>query len=290
MDLLPKIPLYNIALSLNCNDLDNLIKTCKNLSSLKDPYLLFSLYKDKSIIIALKLKKYEWIHSLINYGVDIHYNNDLALIIAIKRNKLDIVNLLLNNGANINISNSLPLRIAIKNNYFNIILLLLNNGANIHIIDEYPLRKSIKKENCIIISTLLNLGANIHIYNDLPLKYAVINNYHNIIKLLLDNKANYNIFNNGNRSLDNKFIKCNYDTIKLLLDYGYRPNTLLIDFFASKRSDIFKLFLDYNIILINQDIYYALFSNIESTKIFLEYYKNNTITIPDKLLLLKNCS
>jgi len=128
----------------------------------------------------------EDVRTLLDRGVDIHYNDDFAFRWASCRGHLEVVRLLLDRGADIHADDDGALYSASETGHLEVVRLLLDRGADIHAVDDYALSVASYNGHLEVVRLLLNRGATI---NDEALLLSFYNNNINLVELLLNNGA-----------------------------------------------------------------------------------------------------
>jgi len=122
---------------------------------------------------------YHLIKLLLEYGVDVHANNDEAFRESIHNNSVNVVKLLLENGADIHINDNDNILYAQS---LDMIEVLVEYGSDIHLQDDQLLRQNVFNGNVETVRFLLESGANGHVINDSLLNNVVLE----MRQLLLD--------------------------------------------------------------------------------------------------------
>ena len=140
------------------------------------------------LIEAIKELNVERIVNLIEYGNDIHHNDDEALVTILNLNLDDsydkgkiliITNILLENGADVNIRGGAPLFLTISSDNEDLTHLLLEYGA---ILSQELLMRSVTLNDYDATKTILDYGVKV---NPEIMSKALSNNSRDIVKLLI---------------------------------------------------------------------------------------------------------
>lgn len=99
---------------------------------------------------------------LLNYGADVHFNNDEALYMASENGNIDMVQLLLKYGADVHACEDRALRVACDNSDPGIAKLLLEHGADVHAKDDAAILIASETEDSDLLELLLKYGANVN--------------------------------------------------------------------------------------------------------------------------------
>ncbi|PVV02890.1 hypothetical protein BB560_002644 [Smittium megazygosporum] len=150
---------------------------------------------------------------LLEYGDDVHYENDLSLMLASQNGHLDVVKLLLENGADVHgdIDYSLPL--ASMRGHAKFVKLLLDYGVDVHANNQDALRCTSKT-----VKLILEHKSDIHADNDFALRTASKNGHLELVKPLLEHGAD--VYADNDLALRTCFKDGNLEIVKLLLDGG----------------------------------------------------------------------
>lgn len=108
---------------------------------------------------------------LINFGLDVTYNNNEAIIHASFFCKLTIITRLIEYGADIHAKNDLPLRLSVQK--FEVFKFFVENGADIHVDNDYCIRAAAYLSNYDVLKYLVELGCDPNLDNGYLLKTIV---------------------------------------------------------------------------------------------------------------------
>ena len=95
---------------------------------------------NKRLIRASKEGQLDAVIKSIEYGADIHTENDQALRLASKYGHLDVVKYLVEQGANIHALNDAALMLASKYGHLDVVKYLVEQGVDIHALGDSALR------------------------------------------------------------------------------------------------------------------------------------------------------
>ena len=267
--------------------------------------------KDTPLHLACKNNNLILVKLLLGYNIDVNIQNiygrtPLDLACDNEDIKLPIVKLLLEHGADPNIKNNFdktPLYEACSNNNIKVAKLLLEHGASTkEDMDTITsLYRAYQFGNIELIKLLLKYGADKSVMSKSgqekfgsPLLTAVQSNNLKLVGLVLKNggEEQINIKDNyGNTPLSVAIINNNKEMIKLLLEYGARPDKDNLNdslLFSCEKNDIevAKLLLEFGAdpnIKNNFDktpLYWACDNNnIELVKLLLEHGANPNIIL-----------
>lgn len=98
---------------------------------------------------------------LLDYGANVHYNDDEAFLYAIKyiNSYKDVIKLLLSYGADVHVYDEYALLNACNNSDYDSVKLFLQYGADVHYDDEKALRSACSNYNFLLIDLLVRYGA-----------------------------------------------------------------------------------------------------------------------------------
>jgi len=123
---------------------------------------------------------------LLNWGANIHAQDDQALISASSYGRLSVVEELLRRGANVHAQNEKALKQAILNNRQTVIQKLFDNGANINVLSpelqrdyRYMVAKHIHLGEYYRLESLLD---NIRIFPDRYLLYSKFGEIYSLLR------------------------------------------------------------------------------------------------------------
>lgn len=235
------------------------------------------------LLSAIKANNYEMVSFLIDLGIDIRANNDSALICAcyetydddngrnycrkshniFNENKFKIINLLLSLGADVCAQNNAPMSNYIKSFgdiTINVIKLLVEYGADPFCHDNLLLNEVCDKTNLLIFEYLISIGANCANIKSYRIR-SIFTNHGTIkfVKILLDNGIGPNTIIDDRSLLEWSMCYKLESNCKLLLEYGADIN------------------LCHNIINVNRSFFHDFISCTSRNKmkpicsLFLEY-------------------
>lgn len=117
--------------------------------------------KGEFLRIAVHNQRYGAYQLLIQYGADIHIQDDEAFVEAVRYTPVStrIVEDLIARGANFNAQNGEPLIRNVKINHYGMVKLLLENGADVHARNDTALIIAVREENLDMVKMLLEHGA-----------------------------------------------------------------------------------------------------------------------------------
>ena len=152
---------------------------------------------------------------LLDYGANVHYNDDEAFLYAIKYNSYkDVFKLLLSYGADVHVNDEYALLSACNKSDYNSVQLFLQYGADVHYNDEQALCSACSNSNVPIIDLLVRYGA---VVNSVKVIEQIIDTVNiNILEFLL--KRGLDLHFNTDYALRYACIKCNLFMIKTILD------------------------------------------------------------------------
>lgn len=136
------------------------------------------------ICFAVNANNLEIIKFLVEYGADVHYNDNYSLREASRSGRLDILMYLVNE-CNIDpaINNNEVLVAASKNGHIDIVKFLLDH-PKVTTIDNYALSEAVSNGNIDIVKLLVEHGADAKSCYDFAMKYAANKGYSKTIKYI----------------------------------------------------------------------------------------------------------
>lgn len=174
-------------------------------------------YEDNLLLkISATSHKYNIINFLLENGANVCAGNNIAIKV-MSMSYPEMINRLIDYGANIHVDNEYPLRCSAWGQCYDNMKLLLEHGANIHADDDFVLRICCYYGDYEIIKFLLERGANVHANNDYPLMITTRLHSCKYIKLLLESGATVNAEILGYAICDPQ--RSSAEIVKLLLDY-----------------------------------------------------------------------
>ena len=106
----------------------------KNNQTKKNMRTLKSKEVKELVIRAVNSHNLEALSFLINFGADIHFDNEIPLKLAVLFNDLDIVKLLHRNGADLRVNNDELLNVAAFMGAKEVMDYLINQGADVRVL------------------------------------------------------------------------------------------------------------------------------------------------------------
>lgn len=152
---------------------------------------------------------------LIEYGANVHANDDEALRESASRGKIKIVSLLVNNGADIHAKNDEAFRLSVFRNHLQVFHFLLVNGAFIHAKNEIAFKVAAQYGYSEIVTNLIELGIDYDVKSE-ALYCSASTGKLKIVKLLIDNGAPIN-----NKVMQVCIKEGHLEIVKYLLPYYY---------------------------------------------------------------------
>ncbi|AEQ60300.1 ankyrin repeat-containing protein [Acanthamoeba castellanii mamavirus] len=177
-----------------------------------------------NFISANKIDHYEDIlNYLLSHNIDISGHDNIAIMIAVQRKNLSMVKKLVEYGADIHANNDRALKLAVDD--IEMFQYIVDMGANIHIDNDYCIRAATLIFNFDLLQFLVELGCDINIGNGYLLRTIINadfyyhrtitkNNVFEIVKYI-------NVNSLGPCELTNCIhVHKNIELVKLLSDYG----------------------------------------------------------------------
>ena len=149
----------------------------------------FTVYR----LFPKDLEKY--IQLLLDYGVDINYNNCNLLSIAIGNNNIKAIELAMAYAPSNDVRLNRPLMSAVQSGRIAVVKMLLEYGADVNCDNNSALKKAVYNIKSIdMVNLLLDYGADINCENDIVFKLAIQLAKPDLVQLLLDRGANIDSF------------------------------------------------------------------------------------------------
>lgn len=185
---------------------------------------------DKAFINACQSGNIDIIKFLIEFGADIHTEDNIVLRSACKFGRFNVIQFFVERGTDIHKFNE-GLFFACKHAHINIVKFLVEHGVDIHVDNDIALKVACKLGNYRIVKFIIEKGVDIHAENERFLRIACKNGHTNIVELLVKHGAN--IYTSNAIIIAIRYEK--YDIIKYLINrmhsenqdifrFGYRSN------------------------------------------------------------------
>ncbi|AKI80335.1 putative ankyrin repeat protein [Acanthamoeba polyphaga mimivirus] len=188
-------------------------------------------YKDCSIL-------YEMIKYLIDYGLDITFNNNFAIKLASLCHE-NILKLVIDNGGDVHVDNEFPICLAANHGRLSCVKLLVDYGVDPFCHDNIVMKLASLEYYNDIIKYMISIGADINSGNNFVLCNAIKNIDDKMIKTAINAGANINDINPNDIICLIKY-QCP-TTIDILVKYGLDIST--VNFCSKIRPDR-KKFVD----------------------------------------------
>ena len=104
----------------------------------------------------------EVVKILIQYGANIHVDDDYAIQLALYNEHIEVVKLLIECRANVHANNDHVIKLASHIGNFDLAILLINNGGDIHNDNDCAIRIASYCGHVKVVKLLIEYGANIH--------------------------------------------------------------------------------------------------------------------------------
>ncbi|AZL89146.1 ankyrin repeat protein [Megavirus baoshan] len=123
---------------------------------------------------------------LVNYGADIHTQNDYIFRYAVYSNSINLINYCLDNGVDVNINNGIAIKYSIYNNS-KIFDTLISHGADINYIDGNDIFNLVQNCNLKFLQKLSDLGVRIDQLNSVRDDTGKCDKYYATFQFLQNN-------------------------------------------------------------------------------------------------------
>ncbi|AEQ60801.1 putative ankyrin repeat- containing protein [Acanthamoeba polyphaga mimivirus] len=181
---------------------------------------------------------YEMIKYLIDYGLDITFNDNFAIKLASLCHE-NILKLVIDNGGDVHTDNEFPICLAASYGRLSCVKLLVDCGVNPFCFDNMVIKLASIDYYDNVVEYMVSIGADINAGNNFVLRYAIKNLDKKMIELAVNTGANINDISPNDIS---HIIKHQSPTIMdILIEYGLDISTVN---FCSKIRPERKKFVD----------------------------------------------
>ncbi|AKI80778.1 putative ankyrin repeat protein [Acanthamoeba polyphaga mimivirus] len=177
-----------------------------------------------NFISANKIDHYEDIlNYLLSHNIDISGHDNIAIMIAVQRKNLSMVKKLVEYGADIHANNDRALKLAVDD--IEMFQYIVDMGADIHIDNDYCIRAATLIFNFDLLQFLVELGCDINIGNGYLLRTIINADFYYHRTITKNNVFEIVKYINVNSLGPHELTNCihvhkNIELIKLLSDYG----------------------------------------------------------------------
>jgi ankyrin repeat protein len=177
----------------------------------------------KALTLACQYNQLQTVqHLSLNYGSNVHVDNERLLRDACLHGYKDLVSFLIV-GANVHAYNNAALQNACYKGHTSIVPILLKAGADAQVQENGCLKHAIRLNDIHTVKYLVKFGADPRCHHDWPLRHTCRGGLDDIVEYLLDNVEEVDL---RNGILLEECIKhSRISTIQLLLDKGANPNS-----------------------------------------------------------------
>ncbi len=211
------------------------------------------------LLLATRRNYLDIVEYFIQWGADIHRNNENILFTAAKHGYLELVKYLVEHGATVNVVNDRAFAEAISNGHLEIVKYMILFGVDVHHELDYSLPWAAARGHLALVKYLTDCtdgpGIDIHEKGDLALRNAVLGGNLDVVKYLVKNGANINSQNSLLETPFTNAIACGHlDVVEYLVSQGAEVNTRALQVAREFSQKQIARYLK-NIMELNKQIY-----------------------------------